>query len=70
LSALESVDLDVLYDERDKELWCTGNRASDQTRWDRWHETSNVATDMEETLYGNWKYLSISLFEKNNNPNL
>ena len=70
LSALDNVDLDVLYDERDKELWCTGNRASDQTRWNRWHTTSNIATDMEETIYGNWQYLSISLFEKNNNPNL
>lgn len=70
LGALESVNLDVVYVERDKELWCTGNRASDQTRWNRWHNTTNVGTEVEETIYGEWRYLSISLYEKNNNPNI
>lgn len=70
LAALENVDLDVVYVERDKELWCTGNRASDQSRWNRWHNTTNVGTAVEETIYGEWKYLSISLYEKNNNPNI
>ena len=70
LEALEAVDLDVVYLERDKELWCTGNRASDQTRWNRWHNTTNVGTEAEETIYGGWRYLSISMYEKNNNPNI
>lgn len=70
LAALETVDLDVVYVERDKELWCTGNRASDQTRWNRWHTATNVETALEETIYGQWRYLSISIYEKNNNPNI
>ena len=70
LSALESVDLDIIYTERDKELFCTGNRLPDQRRWNSWHTTTNTDTDHEVTIYGAWNYLPISRSEKNSNPNL
>lgn len=70
LSALESVDLDIIYTERDKELFCTGNRLPDQRRWNNWHTTTNTDTDHEVTIFGAWKYLPISRSEKNSNPNI
>ena len=70
LSALESIDLDILYIERDKELFCTGNRLPDQRRWNSWHTTTNTGTDHEVTIYGTWNYLAVSRSEKNSNPNL
>ena len=70
LSALESVDLDIIYTERDKELFCTGNRLPDQRRWNSWHTTTNTGTDHEATIYGAWNYLPISRSEKNSNPNI
>ena len=70
LSALESVDLDIIYTERDKELFCTGNRLPDQRRWNNWHNTTNTGTDHEVTIFGNWNYLPISRSEKNSNPNI
>ena len=70
LSALESIDLDIIYIERDKELFCTGNRLPDQRRWNSWHTTTNTGTDHEATIYGTWNYLAVSRSEKNSNPNL
>ena len=70
LTALETVDLGVVYTERDKELFGTGSRLPDQLRWDNWHSTTNTGTDHEETIFGGWKYLPVSRSEKNNNPNL
>jgi len=70
LPALESVDLDIIYIERDKELFCTGNRLPDQRRWNNWHTTTNTDTDHEVTIFGVWKYLPISRSEKNSNPNI
>lgn len=51
--------LDVLYAERDKELFLTGVRLLDQQRLNRWHLRSDT-----------WRYLPIVLAEINNNPNL
>jgi len=70
LSALASIDLDIIYTERDKELFCTGNRLPDQRRWNSWHTTTNTGTDHEVTIFGNWNYLPISRSEKNSNPNI
>lgn len=53
------IDLDKLYEERDKELFATGNRLIDQRRFDRWHLPE-----------GTWRYLPIPQAERNSNPNL
>ena len=70
LSALTDVTLDVVYAERDKELFCTGQRLPDQKRWNSWHATTNAGTTHEETIFGGWKFLPVTRNEKNNNPNL
>lgn len=53
------VTLDVIYEERDKELFLTGARLPDQRRFDRWH----LAADT-------WRYIPISQSERDHNPNL
>ena len=61
LSSLESVDLDVLIHERDKELFCQGQRLIDQNRFSgnlNWHLPDNT-----------WHYLPIPFEEELNNPN-
>ena len=59
LDPLTAVDLDVIYEERDKELFTLGIRLVDQRRFDRWHLPA-----------GTWKYLPITQSERNSNPNL
>jgi hypothetical protein len=59
LSARTETSLDSVYIERDKELFCTGNRLIDQRRFDKWHLPS-----------GTWKFLPITQRERNANPNL
>lgn len=51
--------LDLIYTERDKELFLTGLRLIDQRRFNRWH----LRTDT-------WRYMPIVQPEINNNPNL
>lgn len=53
------VDLDVIYSERDKELFVTGIRLVDQRRFGRFHLPA-----------GTWLFLPITDDERNNNPNL
>ncbi len=59
LDPLPSVDLDVIYVERDKTLFLTGMRLIDQNRFDRWHLPD-----------GTWRYLPITERERNANDNL
>jgi len=59
LSPLNAVDLDVIYVERDKELFVQGQRLMDQRRFNRWHLPA-----------GTWKYLEITERERLSNPNL
>lgn len=59
ISNLASVNLDVLYTERDKELFCQGTRLMDQHRFGKWHLPSQA-----------WKYFPIPQTERDNNPNL
>lgn len=59
LDPLANVDLDVIYLERDKELYCTGVRLPDQRRFGRWHLGPN-----------DWHYFPLTQSERNNNPNL
>ncbi|MCD4693332.1 MAG: hypothetical protein K8R79_10490 [Calditrichales bacterium] len=59
LADLAVVDLDVVYVERDKELFTSGSRLADQHRFDKWH----LGADK-------WHYLPITQDEWNNNPNL
>ncbi len=59
LAPLASVDLDVIYEERDKEFFTLGLRLPDQRRFDRWHLPA-----------GTWMYLPITQSERNANPNL
>ncbi len=53
------VDLDVIYTERDKELFCTGNRLPDQRRFNKWHLGAET-----------WQYFPITIDEINSNHNL
>ena len=57
--SLASVDLDVIYVERDKELFCTGSRLPDERRFNKWHLGS-----------GTWQYFPITIDEINSNHNL
>ncbi|MFO7891154.1 MAG: hypothetical protein R6V04_12560 [bacterium] len=59
ISDLTEVDMDVLMEERDKELMCTGSRLPDQHRWDIWHLEA-----------GKWQYMPIPERERNANPNI
>jgi len=59
LADLAAVDLDVVYIERDKELFTTGAHLADQHRFDKWHLPA-----------GAWKFLPITQDERNNNPNI
>ena len=70
LAALTDVTLDVVYAERDKELFGTGQRLPDQNRWDSWHTTTNTGTTHQEDIFGAWKFLPVTRSEKNNNPNI
>lgn len=51
--------LDLIYAERDKELFLTGLRLIDQRRFNRWHLRPET-----------WRYMPIVQPEINNNPNL
>lgn len=55
---LTAIDLDGIYIERDKELFCQGTRHMDMIRFDKWH----LAADT-------WKYMPIPLTERDANPN-
>ena len=59
IAPLASVDMNVLIEERDKELFVTGIRLIDQRRFDIWH----LAEDT-------WRYLPITDSERNSNPNI
>jgi len=56
---VDPVDLDLIYEERDKELFLTGARLPDQRRFDRWHLGPDT-----------WRYIPISQSERDHNPNL
>ncbi len=59
IAPLSSVDLDVIYTERDKELFASGNRLVDERRFNKWHLDA-----------GTWEYLPIPESERNGNPNI
>ena len=62
LFSLESVDFNVLLHERDKELFCQGQRLIDQNRFPdllNWHMLD----------IGTWHYLPVPYEEELNNPN-
>lgn len=54
-----AVTLDVIYEERDKELFLTGARLPDQRRFDRWHLVADT-----------WRYIPLDQRERDHNPNL
>jgi hypothetical protein len=54
LADLGSIDLAGLIIEREKELFCTGNRLPDQRRFDLWHLGA-----------GTWQYLPLTMSERN-----
>ena len=59
ISDISNVDEDVIIEERDKELFLTGQRLIDQRRFDLWHLGPDT-----------WHYLPIVERERNANPNL
>jgi len=59
LAPLDDATLPILYTERDKELFCTGNRLLDQRRLNQWHLPADT-----------WRFLPITNAERNANPNL
>ncbi len=65
LANLTAVDLDVIYEERDKELFVQGNRLMDQRRFE-----GDLTNPTWHLPAGTWKYLPITQDERNNNPNL
>ena len=54
-----SVDLNIIYTERDKELFPSGNRLVDERRFNKWHLGPDT-----------WEYLPIPQSERDGNPNL
>lgn len=59
LDPATATNLDSIYVERDKELYCTGNRLIDQRRFDHWHLAA-----------GTWKFLPITQRERVANSHL
>ncbi|HMA62761.1 MAG TPA: hypothetical protein VKP78_08945 [bacterium] len=59
IPTLASVDEDVIIEERDKELFLTGQRLIDQRRFDLWHLPADT-----------WHYLPIVERERNSNDNI
>ncbi|MFW5972859.1 MAG: RagB/SusD family nutrient uptake outer membrane protein, partial [Bacteroidota bacterium] len=59
LDDVESVDLDVIYTERDKELFARGQRLIDNRRFNDFDHCA-----------GPWRYLVITLRERNANDAL
>jgi hypothetical protein len=53
-----ATNLDSIYIERDKELFCTGARLIDERRFGKWH------------LPSGWQYLPITQLERSANSNL
>jgi hypothetical protein len=53
-----ATNLDSIYIERDKELFCTGARIIDERRFGKWH------------LPSGWQYLPITQLERSANSNL
>ena len=59
IAPLTSVDLNVIYTERDKELFASGNRLVDERRFNKWHLGA-----------GTWEYLPVTERERDGNPNI
>jgi len=59
ISPLNNADLETIYIERDKELFCTGNRLPDERRFNKFHLPA-----------GRWQYLPVPAEERDNNKNL
>ena len=74
-----AVDLDVVLEERDKELYATGNRLTDQLRTGNFHLVGGTSynTLPSFAISGNdfllvptpWQHFPITSSERNNNPN-
>ncbi len=60
LRPLTEATLDIVYVERDKQLFATGMRLIDQRRFNRWHITTP----------NTWRFLPIGFPERNTNKNL
>ncbi len=59
IAPLSSIDLDIIYIERDKELFASANRLVDERRFNKWHLGP-----------GTWQYLPVTEAERNGNPNI
>lgn len=59
LPTTETIDIDLILEERDKELFVTGNRMVDQRRTGTFHLPD-----------GTWRYFPITQSERNQNENL
>jgi hypothetical protein len=74
LSALAAVDLDVIYEERDKELFMQGQRIIDQRRFGRFHlqqgQTYTYPTIDFTVSWTPWQYFPITSQEVNANENV
>lgn len=74
-----TVDMAVILEERDKELFATGQRLLDQLRTDNFHlEGGTLYSVPSSPITGNrillvdnpWQHLPITSQERNNNPNI
>lgn len=59
ISDINSVNLDSIYVERNKQLFPSGNRLVDERRFNKWHLAK-----------GTWEYLPIPQSERDGNPNI
>lgn len=73
-----TVDQDVILEERDKELYATGNRLTDQLRTGNFHLVGGATYSVPSSaITGNtfvlvatpWQHFPITSRERNNNPN-
>lgn len=66
------VDEDMIFEERDKELFLRSVRMFDQLRFNRWHPTvqGTPGTGLTGTPIGPWRGLPIPNDERNQNPNV
>jgi starch-binding outer membrane protein, SusD/RagB family len=67
-----TVDEDMIFVERDKELFLRSVRMFDQLRFNRWHEEvqGTPGTGLTGTPIGPWRGIPIPNDERNQNPNV
>jgi len=61
-----AADMNLLIEERDKELFCQGMRLPDQRRFNIWH----LPSARQEVQHEGWKFIPIPYNERDRNDNI